>query len=392
MTSLRDAVAGDGKVWALDSESSWDHETPRPCWSVGRSVTLQVPNPGADWRYLAFDSAVQELLSSGADLRVSFLLGGAAAAAGLRLGRERYMVPLDKRARPLHVSLEIGDYGRKTTFTVEGRLVEAWHSPTGILEEDDDKALSLAVFAGAQVEFSDIAVHAFDAPCAVSVVVSCHKFAQRLRVATQSWVGQDAPTGSYEVIVVTPGNPDGVSEQFAAFASSYPLVRLRHLALDGPPNKGWLLNEATKRAVGEVLWFTDADCVYPRDSVGRVLQNTKEITITNGIYCIERRHLGRSLTDAALCRKIDVLVEFDRLYTLAAERPAQTYPWGYAQIMAAVVAREIPFREELDSFAHHDAVFLDDARRAGHAFLELSGLSCLHLSHPFAWYGTHHFL
>lgn len=391
MAAVSDVVMRDAAVWEVGPASPWTEESRDPRWGVGSSVTFD-DRPGAAWQYLPLPGPVQELVAQGADVRLDLFVGGAAIAAGVTVGRRRFAVPMDRRARPVHVSLEIGDRGARVGCCVEGRVTEAWSSPADERDVAGEGVVSLAVFGGAQVEFTGLRAHVLDAPCDVSVVITCHKFAQRLRVALRSWAGQDAPAGSFEVLLVTPGNPDGAAEQFAAFAVSHPRVRLRHLALDGPPNKGWLLNEATRVARGKVLWFTDADCVYPRDAVSRVREHQEQILSGRDVYYVERRHLGRVLTDAALCHELDLLADFDRVRPLADERPPQSFPWGYAQIMATSVARELPFRQDLESFAHHDGVFLEDAARSGSAFHELDGVSCLHLSHPFSWYGAEHFL
>jgi hypothetical protein len=52
------------------------------------------------------------------------------------------------------------------------------------------------------------------------------------------------------------------------------------------------------------------------------------------------------------------------------------------------ILTDVPYREDMPQFAHSDGAFVNDCRRRGIPSRALDGLSCLHLQHPFAWYGT----
>jgi cellulose synthase/poly-beta-1,6-N-acetylglucosamine synthase-like glycosyltransferase len=72
-----------------------------------------------------------------------------------------------------------------------------------------------------------------------------------------------------EVIVVDDGSTDGTSEQLDALARDYPHLRVIHL----PESRGKkrALTEAATRARGDVLVFTDSDCVLKDDAIERVI-------------------------------------------------------------------------------------------------------------------------
>ena len=46
----------------------------------------------------------------------------------------------------------------------------------------------------------------------------------------------------------------------------------------------------------------------------------------------------------------------------------------------------------MNHFAHSDGKFIDDCRREGIPVEPVPGLTCLHLDHPFSWFGTREML
>ncbi|WP_423461856.1 glycosyltransferase family 2 protein [Promicromonospora sp. MS192] len=380
------SVGAGGEAWReLEGQADWE-------FAAGR-VGLTVRNPGADWRSILLPATVQELVLAGREVRLSALVAGAAIAAGFSLGGGRdYLVPLDKREWPRRLTVEISERGKKVVFLVDGRISTGWTGAPDLPMADGLAGIALRTLGVAHVEFSEIEISTFDEPCELSVVIACHRFGQRLRVALNSWVRQDAPTGSYEIIVVNPGNPDGTSEMLASFAASFPEVRLRELSIDGPPDKPVLINRAVEMSRGHVVWLADSDCLFPTGAVRTVLDVLHGDGDEEFLNFAERRHLGRSATDALLGGSLDPVRDFSALLNSATGRDPQRYPWGYSQIVSRRVLLETPYREEVSRFAHSDGIFVDECRRRGIPPRLVDGLICLHLDHPFAWYGTSSFL
>ncbi len=67
-------------------------------------------------------------------------------------------------------------------------------------------------------------------------------------------------------------------------------------------------------------------------------------------------------------------------------------PWGFTQIVHRRVFEQIRYSEGVNHFARTDEMFVDDCRRHQISPKQLQGLFCLHIEHPFAWYGTKYFL
>ncbi|WP_433727409.1 glycosyltransferase family 2 protein [Actinoplanes sp. CA-051413] len=226
----------------------------------------------------------------------------------------------------------------------------------------------------------------------LSIVITCHRFLQRLRVSMRNWCAQDAPAGSFEILVADPHSPDGTREYLATVARAFPELRVVDVAVrhDLARNKGALTNHAVEAAAQPWVWLADADCVFPTDSVSRVLA---QIEATGPhLYFGRRRHLGGEATDALIVGRRDAITEFDRLTREAADAATDEYPWGYTQIVPRDVIASIRYTTAINSFARSDEVFLAACRRRGLRPRLVPGLECLHLAHPFVWHANTTFL
>jgi cellulose synthase/poly-beta-1,6-N-acetylglucosamine synthase-like glycosyltransferase len=72
-----------------------------------------------------------------------------------------------------------------------------------------------------------------------------------------------------EVVVVDDGSTDGTSERLDAIAADYPQLRVIHLPQS--VGKKRALTRAVLEASGEILVFTDSDCVLKEDAIERVI-------------------------------------------------------------------------------------------------------------------------
>ena len=248
---------------------------------------------------------------------------------------------------------------------------------------------SLKALGPAQVTFTDVTVRRFPARCHLSVILTCHRFLQRLRIALLAWCRQDAPAGSFEVIVVNPASPDGTAEHLAAVARSFPQVRIRELFVDAPAHKPALINHAVRASAGDWVWLTDADCLFPSTAVRLVLgELDRGRAGEQRLLFGGRRHLRRADTDALLAMALDGVGDFAALAGRADAAAPEHYPWGYTQIVPRQLLLDLPYREDMRHFAHSDGAFVDACRRQAIEPSPVDGLYCLHLGHPFAWFGT----
>jgi hypothetical protein len=113
---------------------------------------------------------------------------------------------------------------------------------------------------------------------------------------------------------------------------------------------------------------------------------------TQRLFYGQRRSLAASQTAALLANCTDGLREFEALSQCANAREPENAPVGYTQIVHRSTLGRVRYREGVNNFAHSDLMFVEDCRRRGIIPEQIDGLLCLHLDHPFAWYGTTIFL
>jgi hypothetical protein len=290
--------------------------------------------------------------------------------------------------------LEVDTAAGRWAFRIDGQLMQRfwWDAAVGSV---DDLINGMLMLKGRRIDhvlFQGLAVYTFEASCQLSVIMICHRFLQRLRVTLRNWCHQSLSSGAYEVLVVNPHSPDGTHEHLAAVASSYPHVRVRevvvepHLAM----NKGMMLNRAIDASRGQWIWLTDADCLFSPTCAATVLERIDGRM--QRLFYGQRRFLTVSQTDALLAGRIDGLREFDALATSANPRGPENAPWGYTQIGHRSTFQRIRYRENLNHFAHSDGMFVEECKRRRIVPEQVHGLFCLHLEHPFSWYGTNLFL
>jgi glycosyltransferase involved in cell wall biosynthesis len=252
--------------------------------------------------------------------------------------------------------------------------------------------LTLKARRAEEVRFKRLTIHSLRSSCRISVVITCYRFLQRLRLSVHNWCNQQASSGSYEVLAVNPGNPDGTHEFLGAVARSYPHVRVEELPVSAnlAMNKGALINTAVRASRGDWIWLTDADCLFGSHSVELVLAALSRDG--TGFYYGERRHLSIEQTDALLSGQLDSVAHFERVAASECLQGNDRAPWGYTQIVPRCVLEKSRYGERFNHFAHSDNIFAEECRRTGLPQRLIEGLFCLHLHHPSAWFGTETFL
>lgn len=318
---------------------------------------------------------------------VSVRVSGKAGAAGISFGAFKdFIAPVDDATGERLLQFDVDGSG--WTFRVDGVRQERvwWDGAVRAVDDLFDVPLTLKARHAEEVTFRNLSVTAYEERPRVSAVMTCYRFAQRLRVALTSWCRQRVPSGALEVIVVNPESPDGTHELLASMAAAYPEVRLCELRVEAAlgRNKGAMMNRGVEASRGEWIWLTDADCVFPPDAAARLLSSGAD---TGALTFGERRHLSKAATDLLLAGRIapDEVSDADAGFV-------EAYPWGYTQIFHRSQLARVRYREDLDHFAGSDESFLRTWRDAGLPERRLEGLHCLHLQHPFSWYGTTSFL
>lgn len=366
---------------------------PAKTLTAGREEVLR--GNGHEWVTTTLEPLLAGALRHQRNVVIEATVTGRAEAAGLSFGDYKdFLTPLPEHNRPRLLQLEVDVASGCWAFRVDGRLQERQWWDAAITTSADllPGTLTLKGRHVVEARFSDLHVRAFDASCRLSVVITCYRFLQRLRLSLRNWCQQDLPSGAHEVIVVNPESPDGTHEHLAAVGRSHPFMRVREIVVAEATatNKGAMINRGLTAASGDWIWITDADCLFAPGCASQVLAalDGRADRLT---FC-ERRFLSQAQTDALLTGRLDSVRDFEALAAAPAARPPEASPWGYTQIVSRRAIERVRYREDLNHFAHSDGMFVTDCRRHGIAPQRLDGLFCVHMDHPFAWYGTRTFL
>ena len=396
--SLEDRFAELRAEWQAKATGG-DFSTPAPSvtpdtgaweWQHG---ALRARGEGREWAALEWPSIGPAVMADIASFVIGVTVTGQCEAAGLSFGPYKdFLTRTDGRGRRLQV--EVDSTTGTWSFRVDGALMQRtwWDAAVHSSHDLTNGTLTFKGRRVADVRFSDFSIDAYESSCQLSIVLCCYRFLQRLRISLRAWCAQIAPSGSYEVLVVNPSSPDGTHEHLAAVAASHPDVRVREIVVDPEfsTNKGTMINAAVEQCRGDWIWLTDADCLFPTTAVAEVLKR-----IGSGgprLWYGRRHHLSPDQTSALLAGRLDPVRDFASLAETPSAKPPDNRPWGYTQIVPRKVIREIRYRADIGHFAWSDDVFWSTCQARGVRPDQMEGLVCLHMDHPFSWYGTPGFL
>lgn len=382
------------------SESLAGDERSRSQWRAHQGNWVWQPDGFAlqadsQWASCAWHGYGPQDLKALGSVVIGLTLSGTAEAAGLSFGDYKdFLTPLNATRGRRNLQLEVDFATGCWRFCVDGQLQSRvwWDSAIRSVDDFLNGTLALKAKGTAQVLFEDLTFHAYSSACRISVVMTCFRFAARLRVSLRNWCHQTLPSGAFEVLVVNPGSPDGAREHLEAVACSFPHVRIREIPVDSKlaKNKGAMINQAVRASRGEWIWLTDADCVFAPTAAAEVLKYLQGHAPR--LFHGQRRHLSGAQTAAMLSGRFDAVRDFEEICRQPMPRAPENLPWGYTQIVSRRVLEQHPYDETINHFAHSDGMFVDKCKRAGIRVEQIPGLFCLHLEHPFAWYGTDMFL
>lgn len=378
--------------WRRDDDGASASDT-GVSWTATDGLTLA--GGETRWRRVVWDACGPEVLARLGHCAIEVTIRGVSSAAGFGVGKQReFVTTLASPDAAHHLRLEVHASSGAWAFRVNGALMARSARDAAVASAADilGGQLALTVRTPGRVTFSDFTVRPLDARCRLSVVMTCHRFQQRLRASLRHWCHQTLPAGALEVIVVNPASPDGTHELLDSVRRTWPHAGVRELAVgaDIARNKGAMINQAVRASRGDWIWLTDADCLFPPDCVSGVLTHVEARPAC--LFYGQRRYLSRTQTDAVLNGAIDPIAEFARLSATAVARPPDDVAWGYTQIVHRSVLDRVPYRELAETFAKTDTLFVLECQQRQIHPARVPGLVCLHLDHPFAWGGTDTFM
>jgi hypothetical protein len=382
------AIGGD-----LDARSEWRVTQGGP-WSWPGDA-LEVTASGSEWSAIEWQRFDWGALERLCNFVVEVTVAGEGGYAGLSAGHYKdFLVELEPEAGERRLQLRVDGTAGLWGFSVDGAWRERqwWDSAITGPADIRNGTVTLKARNPGRVRFRDLTIRSCTTRCQLSVILTCYRFLQRLRVSLKNWINQSLGFGEHELLIVNPESPDGTHDYLQTVMHSYPHIRVREILTPRQrgTNKGAMINRALGVAQGEWIWLADADCIFSPDASAAVLREIGGRT--NTLFFGERRYLSTITTNSLLSGRVDGLTEFDVLLRKAEPRSPDSAPWGYTQIAHRTVFDRVRYREHLDHFAYSDLRFVEDCQRLHIGVEQLPGLACLHLEHPFAWYGTNSFL
>lgn len=380
------ALAGDHSAqiaWSIeDGEWIWH---PHGVWGRGN---------GTEWSAFRYGGGTPWLPAGTSSMNIHLTVRGNADAAGMSFGPYKdFLATLPPEGATRRLELQISSEGGWAFYVDGARMHRCWWDG-GVKHSADllNGAFTLKARSLTEVSFEQLRIEPSPGSCRLSVIMTCYRFLQRLRVSLRHWCHQDLRPGEYELVIVNPQSPDGTHEYLQMAASSYPEVPIREIgvARELASNKGAMINRASQAVRGEWLWITDADCLFPPNCARTILDRIDNDT--EHVFFCERRHLSREDVDAVLVGRLDSLQHFNALSRASQTRFGDAAPFGYTQIVHRSVAGRVQYREDINNFAFSDQSFVAECQRRGLTPEQIEGLVCLHMVHPFSWWGTDTFL
>jgi len=121
-------------------------------------------------------------------------------------------------------------------------------------------------------------------PPSVSLILAAYNEAAAIRDKIENTLALDYPPDRLEFIVVSDGSTDGTDGIIAEYADR----GVQMLRMSRNSGKTLAQNQATRRATGEILVFTDANSLYARDAVSQLVRPFIDPRV--GCVCGELRY------------------------------------------------------------------------------------------------------
>jgi len=239
-------------------------------------------------------------------------------------------------------------------------------------------------------------------PLDFSILVCCYRFLQRFRVFLQSLSSQTLGCERFEVVVVNPQSPDGLSEYLALYndGGSMSVPGKGRLA---PPvvevkiseafrrNRGYMIQRAFEASRGRVVMAADGDIVLSPCLLEKALATVhKNPNVVLGAY---RNFLTPHSTAQIVAGLLNPIRNFDALRREdCQEKDGYRGVLGYCQIVRREAFEQVGYPEEFDKINQSDIEFVARLERIGMHAQRLEGETVLHLHHERNWDGIDSFM
>ena len=198
----------------------------------------------------------------------------------------------------------------------------------------------------------------------ISVVLPAHNEAGKIENAVrQMKQALAAFTSAYEILIAEDGSTDGTGDLAERIASEDPLVR--HLHSDERLGRGKALNQAFKRAYGDIVMYMDVDLSTDLSYVKPLIN---AITEERYDFATGSRMMHESDVTRSVKRKL-MSTAFNLLVRMLLRSKLQDHQCGFKAFRKEALMRILPAIEDEHWF--WDTELLVRAQRSGYKVKEL---------------------
>ncbi|MBF0458042.1 MAG: glycosyltransferase [Nitrospirae bacterium] len=200
-----------------------------------------------------------------------------------------------------------------------------------------------------------------------SVIVPAYNSEKTISLCIEALLRQTCPQETYEIIVIDDGSTDKTGE----IASGYP-VRYHRKQNGGPASAR---NMGVREAAGEIILFTDADCVATPSWIEEMLQPFEDphVSAVKGAYRTNQRQLTARFVQVEFEERFQMLrnsrhIDMIDTYAAAFRKEVFLYAGGFDESFTAANNEDTDLSYKLS--------------RAGHKMVFNGNAIVFHLNHP----------
>lgn len=148
----------------------------------------------------------------------------------------------------------------------------------------------------------------------VSVIIPAYNAEKTISMCLRALVEQNFPKEKYEIIVVDDGSKDNTKEILKKISMKYPIIKMISQKNKGPAAAR---NTGAKLAKGNILLFTDADCVPEQNWIKEMVKpfENQEVVGVSGVYGknLAKHSVLARLIDAEIKEKYSKLLKLNQI-------------------------------------------------------------------------------
>src|SRR3989344_4413383 len=205
-----------------------------------------------------------------------------------------------------------------------------------------------------------------------SIVIPTYNRARFLLKTLDSVCNQTIPPEKYEILVINDGSTDDTEETISSFKLKVKNPEIRYFKIEnGGPAKA--RNKGIKESKGEIIFFTDDDCVVPPNWMATLLDGYKrhpEVVGVGGWYKYSNKSLKnryfQKYIDFCINKNKEILEVENKTNILGSNSAGNTANMSYKK---AVLEEVRGFDENIDFAGAVDWELKNNIQRRGYYLL-----------------------